>query len=109
MAKKFKRIIFCQGDKKELEEITGEEYEYFKSDTGKEDRSYKSSFVTLHTYNLHSENPEITLKYDMYRHAREVGANAVIHYSIQIIKRETSIGINCEGIVQGTLLKKKRI
>lgn len=30
LRRKSREIIFCQGDKKELEEITGEDYEYLK-------------------------------------------------------------------------------
>ncbi len=84
---KRKDIIFCQGDKKELEEITGKEYEYLPP---KEVIRWKegSIFQTfLQTPELKSESKRgmdaRNIEEQMYDSAKKAGADAIIHYSVE--------------------------
>lgn len=104
MAKQ-KQIIFCQGDKEELEEITGEEYEYLipakvLSQTYLENKKIWPTFFGCHYKGKQNK----TILDEMYDKALNVGADAVIHY------KETTF-VNSRGkfneCVYGTFLGLK--
>lgn len=90
-----KEMIFCQGDKRELEEITGQEYEYIPLSEMERNISfreimrepYKDGFRNLENKSIirtfisgWGENREETTK-SLYFKAEELKADAIIHYS----------------------------
>ena len=91
--KRSKRIIFRQGDKNELEEITGEEFdfvrppktyepEYEESREGQFGPTFVEAFVLRREY-----EDESTLLWPMDKlrdRLIEIDADAVIHYHVQL-------------------------
>ena len=108
MVEKFMKIIFCQGDKKELEEITSEEYEYIKPEgielifSEKKPTDYSRNIFSTFLYIYVRDVFQRTLKREMYKKAIELNANAIIHYKEQFAREE---GIY--GFAEGTPLRKK--
>lgn len=88
-----KRIMFCQGDKRELEEITGQDFEYIiPPETydkitealwpGKLGPTF---LVSYDTRKSHDEEISVDwLMYEMRDHAIGLGADAIIHYQAQM-------------------------
>ncbi len=88
MANKLKKIIFCQGDKKELEEITGEEYEYLKPEeiTAAVPKFSKNHIPLTYIEATFCGRDIQAVKSELYNAARKLNADAVIHYNDGITK-----------------------
>jgi len=109
MVKEFMKVIFCQGDKKELEEITGEEYEYINPEEIKlifpkerpsdYSRNIYSTFIGVYVRDAFSR----TVQREMYKIACKINANALIHYKEQFAREDGTL----YGIAKGTPLRKK--
>ncbi|MCK5708056.1 MAG: hypothetical protein KAI43_10420 [Candidatus Aureabacteria bacterium] len=110
MKKTIKKITFCQGDKKELEEITGEEYDYLDYQDVKTIRSVNKDIPKMHSTFIETEldlgiaNNLYRIKFRMYEYAMELDADAIIHYTTHIYTGESG---TIEGYTRGTFLKKK--
>ncbi len=110
MEEETKKIVFCQGDKKELEEITGEEYEFIKPEEIK--AAFPESKPTEYSRNINStfisiyvrDTNERKLLREFYKEIIPLNADAVIHYSETFEKRE---GGTRYGFAIGTLLRKR--
>ena len=106
----FKKVIICQGDKKELEEITCQEYEYIKPEEikliflEKKPTDYSRNIFSSFIYIYVREAFQRTLKREMYKKALKLNADAIIHYSEQFAREEGGF----YGFAEGTPLRKKR-
>ncbi|MBT4483956.1 MAG: hypothetical protein HOC71_09805 [Candidatus Latescibacteria bacterium] len=111
-----RQVIFCQGDKKELEEITGEEYVFIgpcKNQTI--DTSYRKSKDFISTFGgiwcyvppeeRMKTNITRKLKRELFNRAVSLDADAVIHYTTKIFQNNEGV---YEGFVRGTFLKQKK-
>jgi hypothetical protein len=100
-------VIFCQGDKKELEEITCEEYEYILPEqlSGETRMRGLRTFLELDVYDIGIGDSTLELNLAMHGLASEMNADAVIHYTTDIYTTKTGRKM---GYVRGTFLKKKR-
>ncbi len=116
MVEENRRVIFCQGDKKELEEITGEKYDYIKprkhpnlNDDEKEYANFNTSFGGIWCYVSSEErmktNLSKVLMRELYDRAVSLDANAVIHYTTQIFQNNDGV---YEGFARGTFLQKRK-
>lgn len=112
--KEGKEIVFCQGDKKELEQITGKEYEHInplRKGCFKDVMALKHSplyKVMRRTYleGIGRDGDEANC--NLYSYAREVKADAVIHYSISKVCEGTNDGQVLSYAALGTPVKKKK-
>ena len=124
MAEEIKRILFCQGDKKELEELTGEKFAHIRPpatfDADKEDDlegnwpgELGPTFLISYTLRMPGlgdveesleEGTVGMLLEDMREKAIEVGADAVIHYTAHLTTRHDLYG----GYSMGTPVRRKR-
>tara|TARA_B100000614_G_scaffold261820_1_gene292792 strand:- start:1546 stop:1899 length:354 start_codon:yes stop_codon:yes gene_type:complete len=110
-----KGIIFCQGDKSELESITGDKYEFLKlSEILTEDvlETFEEEVLPTFIYAFHeprdSDGPTnpLSLKDRLADKARKMGADALIRFQFNIYdshREEYPVGYVC-----GTPLRKKR-
>jgi len=109
MVEKFKEVIFCQGDKRELEVIAEEEYEYIKPEEiknifpDKKQTDYSRNISSTFIYIYVRDAFQRTLKREMYKKALELNADAIIHYTEQFARDK---GIY--GFAEGTPLRKKK-
>lgn len=107
--REFKKVVFCQGGKKELEEITGEEYEYIKPEeisaafpeAKPTDYSKNTLRTFIETYVRYSDFRKI--KRELYKKALEIDADALIHYTEQFAREEGSL----YAFAKGTPVRKK--
>jgi len=88
-----KSIVFCQGDKSELEEITGNKYEFLQLDEiVTEDilETFEEEVLPTFIYAFHepkyNEGPTnpLSLKSRLADKARKIGADAVIRFQLKI-------------------------
>ncbi|MCG2820886.1 MAG: hypothetical protein L6371_03250 [Candidatus Atribacteria bacterium] len=103
----------CQGGKDELEEITGERYEYIKPEEIKSlfpeykptlySRNTFPTFIEIYTTSTSSRK---TLKREIYKKALELNADAVIHYKQNLFK---VIHGSLIGFAEGTPMRKKKV
>jgi len=103
MAKeKLKSIIFCQGDKKELEEITGDKYEYINlekinevaiSSSPKMIEKYQGTTASFFHYEDRTRS-RARIRKGLCRIAMSVDADAFIHYKERNVERTIA---GCEG------------
>lgn len=112
-----KDIIFCQGDKKELEEITGEVYEYLEIEEIKSAfPEYKPTDYSRNTFLtfievFHRGLSSRILKREIYKEALKLNADALIHYTESIFGKDAG---NCGDYIikyssaRGTPVRKKR-
>ena len=103
--KRKKKISLCQGDKSELEKITGEDFDYLE---GTEPFAYGDRFAgtycELWIEKLATQRPGLELGDRMCEWALEARADAVIHYTAGTY----SSGLGVGGYVRGTLMKRKK-
>lgn len=104
-------IVFCQGDKKELEGITGKTYEFLdineivtKEDLETFDGEILPTFI--YTYARAEDDHPLsheTLMDRLGSKAREIGADAVIHFHSTTFENAYSL---CYA--RGTPMRKKK-
>jgi len=106
----WKNIIFCQGGKNELEELTGEEYEHISPEEikaifpeGKPTDYSRNTFPTFIEVLRQSGNGNPrTMRKELYKKASQLNADAIIHYTeghIKIIARN--------NYIRGTPVRRK--
>lgn len=101
-----KKIIFCQGNKKELEEITGEEFEYMQIE--KETNTVGDRRFLTYRSLLGKDHLEETLVAGFNVFAEKLGVDAITHYAASIIQIKEKEGwYSYEGFARGTPMKKK--
>ena len=111
MVDKFGKFIICQGDKKELEDITSEEYEYIKPEEiksifpEKKPTDYSRNIFSTFIYIYVREAFQRTLKREMYKKSIKLNADAIIHYKEHFAREEGGF----YGFAEGTPLRKKNI
>jgi len=108
-----REIIFCQGDKKELEAITGKKYEFIEPCMGKVDFhndnciDSRSTFWGVWTYiredDRNATNLTTRLMEELKHRAFSKGADAVIHYKTCIFQNRDGV---YECFARGTFLRK---
>lgn len=105
--KSLKEIIFCIGDKQQLSEITGKEYEYFKpEELPTVTRRYMAVNQTFIEVELpHSSNSYECAKEEIYKEAEKLGADAIINYTPDIVIYQGR-GVYT-GSVRGTPVREK--
>ena len=108
-----KKLIFCQGDKKELEEITSEKFEYINCNEIKPlvphlnykhtDYSRNTFLSFIELYN--GDSGPRTMKRELYKIALKLNADAFIHYTESYFKESSQL--YC--VAKGTPLRKSII
>ena len=111
MVEKSTKLILCQGDKKELEDITGKEYEYIKPEEIKNiypekkptdySRNIFSSYIYIYVRGIFQR----TMKREMYKKASVLHVDALIHYREQYARSEEG---GFYGFAEGTPLRQKK-
>ena len=99
-----KEIILCQGGKKELEEITGEKYEYLSTEKYAELR-LKNTFFEIEAGRFRGDSTVLELQQNLSDIAKRIGADAVIHYTTMAY---TAVKNSQIGGARGTPVKLKK-
>jgi hypothetical protein len=104
--KQLKEIILCLGDRQQLSEITGKEYEYFKpEEIALIETKYTSMKQTFLEVELqHGTDSYKYAKDKIYDEAERLGADAIINFiSDMVVYRGRGIYTGC---VRGTPVKE---